>query len=227
MPPARKRPAPQSVTSVKRARGAVSIGASRNTAIKIKQDPDGPAHSGNGNNDNNNGSSSSSIKSTSNKQSVTRMIAELQEEFIALFQEPRYKDGISNSTLKSKFGESKYLYLVDVMNHLMKESKLNISRLGDELFYQLVSDDLATRLSGLDETSRMVYQFIERAGNLGIWTKDIKIRSNIHQQTLNKIIKTLEGRKLVKPVKSVNSKTKNLYMLYDLIPAEEITGGAY
>jgi len=194
--------------------------------IKIKRDPDAVGSSIKPTSKVTTGRSvARSSSSATAKSGTSTLVQKLEQEFISMFQEPVYRDGISSSTLKSKFGESRYPLLVGVINKLMKASKLNISRLGDELFYQLVSDDLATKLSGLDETSRMVYQFIERAGNLGIWTKDIKTRSNIHQQTLNKIIKALESRKLVKPVKSVNSKTKNLYMLYNLTPAEEITGG--
>ena len=205
--------------------------------IKIKQDPDGINPSSrikksrtlksNRISRITSTSTPSSAKSSSGNGSGSTLLSQLEQEFIHMFQEPQYKDGVSSNTLKEKFGETKYPHLVGVINKLMKASKLNISRLGGELFYQLVSDDLASKLSGLDETSKMVYQFIERAGNLGIWTKDIKMRTNVHQQTLNKIIKALESRKLVKPVKSVNSKTKNLYMLYNLIPAEEITGGAY
>lgn len=37
----------------------------------------------------------------------------------------------------------------------------------------------------------------------------------------------LEGRRLIKPVKSVNAKSKKLYMLYSLTPAKEITGGPW
>jgi DNA-directed RNA polymerase III subunit RPC6 len=60
---------------------------------------------------------------------------------------------------------------------------------GDELYYTLVSDETAAKWAGLDLTARMVYQVIEKAGNLGIWTKDIRTQTNIQQQALNKIFK--------------------------------------
>ena len=41
------------------------------------------------------------------------------------------------------------------------------------------------------------------------------------------IQKQLETRKLIKPIKAVTAKTKKLYMLYDLTPAKEITGGPW
>ncbi len=61
----------------------------------------------------------------------------------------------------------------------------------------------------------------------GIWTRDIKMATNIPQQTLTKSLKILEQRSLVKSVRSVVSKSKKLYMLYDVMPAKEITGGPW
>ncbi|CAI5941523.1 unnamed protein product [Closterium sp. NIES-64] len=61
----------------------------------------------------------------------------------------------------------------------------------------------------------------------GIWTRDMKTRTNLQQPQITKIIKTLEGRKLIKAVKSVNNKSRKLYMLYELEPSREVTGGAW
>jgi DNA-directed RNA polymerase III subunit RPC6 len=61
----------------------------------------------------------------------------------------------------------------------------------------------------------------------GIWTRDIKISTNIQQQVLAKTLKILETRNLIKSVRSVISKSKKLYMLFDLEPAKEISGGAW
>lgn len=59
-------------------------------------------------------------------------------------------------------------------------------------------------------------QEIERAGNKGIWTRDIKTHTNIPQQIVTKTLRLLETRRLVKSVKSISSKNKKLYMLFDL-----------
>lgn len=61
----------------------------------------------------------------------------------------------------------------------------------------------------------------------GIWTRDIKIATNIPQHSLTKTLKILEQRSLIKSVRSVVSKSKKLYMLYDMVPAKEITGGPW
>jgi len=61
----------------------------------------------------------------------------------------------------------------------------------------------------------------------GAWTRDIKNSTNIPQTMLAKTLKTLEQRNLIKSVRSVSSKSKKLFMLYDLMPAKEITGGPW
>ena len=61
----------------------------------------------------------------------------------------------------------------------------------------------------------------------GIWTRDIKQSTNISQQILTKILKQLEQRSLLKTVRSVTSKSKKLYMVYDVTPAKELTGGPW
>jgi DNA-directed RNA polymerase III subunit RPC6 len=63
--------------------------------------------------------------------------------------------------------------------------------------------------------------------NRGIWTRDIKINTNISQNILTKTLKILEQRNLIKSVRSVVSKSKKLYMVYDMVPAKEITGGPW
>ena len=70
-------------------------------------------------------------------------------------------------------------------------------------------------------------QIITRSGNMGIWTKDIKQTAGLPTQTLNKIYKQLEARRLVKTVKSVTAKSKKLYMLFETVPSNEITGGPW
>jgi hypothetical protein len=157
----------------------------------------------------------------------------IKDRFLNLFSIPEYLNGISNSVLKEFFDEADYIALAPIINDLIGQSRLTMSKIGTynssstELFYQLVSDTVAQQFHGLDISARMVYQVIERSGNLGIWTKDIRIQTNIQQQALNKIFKALESRQLIKPVKSVVAKSKKLYMLYNLNPSKELTGGVW
>jgi hypothetical protein len=53
------------------------------------------------------------------------------------------------------------------------------------------------------------------------------MKSNLSQIQMQKVLKTLEMRKLIKAVKSVASKNRKVYMLYELEPSKELTGGAW
>lgn len=55
----------------------------------------------------------------------------------------------------------------------------------------------------------------------------MKHKTNLQQTQVTKILKQLESRKLVKAIKPVNQPSKKFYMLFDLEPAREITGGAW
>ena len=68
---------------------------------------------------------------------------------------------------------------------------------------------------------------MEDSGNKGIWIRDIRIRSNLPNTQISKILKTLESKKLIKSVKSVQASKRRVYMLYDLTPDESLTGGAW
>ncbi|GAX22915.1 DNA-directed RNA polymerase III subunit RPC6 [Fistulifera solaris] len=168
-------------------------------------------------------SSSTTIITTTTTTSST-----LKDRFIALLTQSEYASaGISNSTLKTYFPEDEYLQLVPIINELTATSRLVMSRTAKELHYTLVEDQVALQFHGLDPAARMVYQVIERTQTMGCWTKDIRLQTNIQQNALTKILKTLESRRLIKPVKSVTAKSKKLYMLYELQPSKELTGGVW
>ena len=51
--------------------------------------------------------------------------------------------------------------------------------------------------------------------------------AHIPPPQINKCLKLLEQRKLIKAVKSVASSNRKVYMLFELEPSREITGGAW
>ena len=112
------------------------------------------------------------------------------------------EDGVDGPAKKAKVGKKELVYCMNLT----------------------VLDSLTSSLSA-DEG--YVYQRVMRAHNNGIWTKDIKTYSGLPTQTLTKIYKKLETLRLVKTVKSVASKSKKLYMGYDIVPSRAITGGPW
>ena len=63
-----------------------------------------------------------------------------------------------------------------------------------------------------DQEEKIVYEIIEESGNKGLWIRDIRVKSNLVQTQLNKVLKALESKKLIKAVKSVNANKKKVYM---------------
>ena len=62
-----------------------------------------------------------------------------------------------------------------------------------------------SKTKGFEKEQRLVYQIIEDAGNKGIWMRDIRGKSNIVQSELTRCLRTLESRKLIKSVRSVQA----------------------
>ena len=67
-----------------------------------------------------------------------------------------------------------------------------------------MKDSSGVKVKGGEMDEKLVYKLIEEAGNKGIWARDIRFKSNISLTQLNKILKALEGKKLVKAVTSVS-----------------------
>jgi len=97
----------------------------------------------------------------------------------------------------------------------------------DEHTYKLVSAEKAARLKDLQAEDLMVLQHVERGGTQGVWVRNIKIATRLQQVHINKILRKLESRKLIKPVKSVAFKNRRMYMLFDLEPDKALTGGPW
>lgn len=91
----------------------------------------------------------------------------------------------------------------------------------------LVDEAEAELLSQLNGEQNILYQHIKSAGNRGIWIKDLLRNTGLHRTVITKHIKTLEAHSIIKPVRSVKYPTRKIYMLFDLTPAVELTGGAW
>lgn len=79
----------------------------------------------------------------------------------------------------------------------------------------------------MNDDARLVYNTIRSAGNSGIWTKDLKKKTNLHTIVLNRTLKSLEQKQEIKAVKHVKYPTRKIYMLFNLSPSSEVTGGAW
>lgn len=95
------------------------------------------------------------------------------------------------------------------------------------MYMETFFNNSLNRASKLNDDARLVYNTIRSAGNNGIWTKDLKKKTNLHTIVLNRTLKSLEQKQEIKAVKHVKYPTRKIYMLFSLSPSSEVTGGAW
>lgn len=61
----------------------------------------------------------------------------------------------------------------------------------------------------------------------GIWTKHLKAKTQLHQTVIDRCLKSLTQKRLVKTATNHKYPTRKIYMLYHLQPSEEMTGGPW
>jgi len=136
--------------------------------------------------------------------------------------------GISQDALESAVSNAPKEVIVEALNVLLSRGKLvPCPGVDGKLVYRVQSDEVAAKFYGLGIEDRLVYQEVERAGSSGTSTKDLCMHTNLQHPQLTKVLKNLETRKLVKPVKSHTAKNKKMYILFDLEASREITGGTF
>ena len=118
--------------------------------------------------------------------------------------------------------------LLEAANALKGKRRLEVVRNSDgQIFFKAVAADTALKFEGLTEEHRSLYKLIKDAGDTGIWTKDLQRKSGIATASLTRLAKMLESRKLIKQVAPIQSRTRKVWMLYELEPSSEVSGGSW
>ncbi|XP_054707430.1 DNA-directed RNA polymerase III subunit RPC6-like [Uloborus diversus] len=137
----------------------------------------------------------------------------------------RCPKGVSNKTLLEAIPSMSTAQLVEILNKLISQDKIQILSKGKQLVYMLKDQKATKKCSSTDVEENLVFQAVERAGNNGVSSKDLKFSCNLPQAQITKILKGLEGKKLIKCV--VSTSKKKVFMLFDLEPSHSITGGTF
>ena len=87
--------------------------------------------------------------------------------------------------------------------------------------------NVAKLLISLDEDCNLVYEYVETAGRDGTWTQNIMKRSKLHKGIMDKSLKILEQKRLIKPVTDHRFPSRRTFMIIGLQPLETVTGGPF
>ncbi|KAG9290666.1 hypothetical protein G9A89_011629 [Geosiphon pyriformis] len=151
----------------------------------------------------------------------------MQPQELKVYQLLRRKgeDGASAQTIAEEL-VIPVQQLVTIINKLLRTSLVEMRIDEDtELTYHAL--ELLPEHNKLNEEEMMVLKVIRHSGTQGIWTKYIKMKTNLHQTALTRVYKSLESKNLIKAVKPVQNPTRKTYMLFELEPSQEITGGPW
>jgi len=117
--------------------------------------------------------------------------------------------------------------LLRLCQTLLDGHYIRLLSLDGQTCYALRSTEVAEKLQRLHQDELMVYQNVEGKGIQGIWTKTLKANTGMVQTVINKAIKVLESRDLIKSVKNIKNPTQKSYILSHLDPGEDVKGGPW
>ncbi|KDP37096.1 hypothetical protein JCGZ_06152 [Jatropha curcas] len=79
----------------------------------------------------------------------------------------------------------------------------------------------------LTEHEQALYNAIRSKQDMGIWTRDMKRETNLPDTVVNKSLKVLQAKNLIKEVVNIQNKGRKYYMATEFEPSKEITGGTW
>ncbi|KAI4290878.1 DNA-directed RNA polymerase III subunit RPC6 [Pancytospora philotis] len=129
------------------------------------------------------------------------------------------EDGATEEELCGAFAKLTKLELATVLNGLLKSNQIEIVKTSEKIYYKAVR-------SRTTDYEGMIIALLGQIGSNGMWLRDIKLKTNIPHNLILKILRNLETARKIKSVKSVKNNRK-MYLLYDLKPDEEVTGGVW
>lgn len=138
--------------------------------------------------------------------------------------------GVTHTDLLDRVAGLTLENLEHLLNSLLRAHRIEIlghATDGSTLRYKFIPRETALLLKNMSQEDYMVFQLVRESKNDGIWSRDLKLKSQMQHVQLGKILKHLETKGLIKSVRSVEGASRKVYMLAELEPARTVTGGAW
>lgn len=141
----------------------------------------------------------------------------------------RFPDqSLSGEDIRGQTGARNLSDVAEALTQLVNRNKLRCLVKGPQLLeYQYVPDEEQQKLSKLSKDELLVYRSIAEGGDRGVWIKDLRAATGLQPTPLRRILNTLESRGIIKAINSIEKKNRLVYMLANLEPNREITGGPW
>ncbi|KAJ2466221.1 34-kDa subunit of RNA polymerase III (C), partial [Coemansia sp. RSA 2320] len=139
----------------------------------------------------------------------------------------KHPGGLTPEEIREAMPEHALETIVNVANRLLQSERLELIEIRGRHLFRGVSARDIERLAGLTTDEKLVYKHIENSASDGIWVRTLKQKTNLAPTIITRSLKVLEQRALIKSIKSVKHPTRKLYMLIDISPSSDITGGPW
>lgn len=150
---------------------------------------------------------------------------DLEVRIVDLCQQ--YPEGITNEIIQRDQPNVDVQRRVAAINRLLSSGRIELAKQGDALIYRLKKTAPVSTLQGAENEEKLVYQIVELSGNKGIQYRDMRQKSGLNERQLNKAVRTLESKKVIKQLKMVGQRRKKAYILFNLEPDQSVTGGPW
>ncbi|EQB60203.1 rpc34p [Vairimorpha apis BRL 01] len=107
--------------------------------------------------------------------------------------------------------------LVKNLNNYIQKNNITVYKNSGKIYYKAI-------LNATDDYETLIISLISASGTEGMWIRDIKEKTNMPHNLLLKILNTLENKRIIKSIKNIKNNRK-VYVMYDIMPSDEITGG--
>lgn len=118
--------------------------------------------------------------------------------------------------------------IVNSLNNLIGINRVSLFDSVDGTLFKYRSEKEALKFRDLTKEEVSVHELIIQSGSNGISTNDLKMKMRIESSTfINRILKTLEKKFLIRSLKVLNTKNKKVWIGFDIEPSQEVTGGVW
>lgn len=100
-------------------------------------------------------------------------------------------DGLTDKIMEENIKVIDLNVRAPALNSLLQYCQLQGFKQGDFIVYKQHMEEEYVRFKGLSSEDMLKYQAIKNAGNMGIWTKDMKREKFLQQPQVNKALKNI------------------------------------
>ena len=101
-----------------------------------------------------------------------------------------------------------------------------LTRADGEPVYKVVSEEQASRMRDLSYEEQLVYQVVTDSGSTGAQAFQFRsVLGGMNTTKINALLRSMEKKGVIKSLKSVSKGNKKVFLLADIEPSVEVTGG--